>query len=111
MKRTPLIRRAPLRAIGKRSRLRDKEWKVNRKLAMELAGGRCEYEAEGLHHLYGRCAAPAVHVHHLLPSSAGGSHSITNLRALCEFHHSYIHAHPTAHYASGWLISRYGRTE
>jgi hypothetical protein len=120
VKRTPLSRRTPLRAIGKRSRLRDKEWKVNRALAMELAGGVCEYDRVPDGHWgpdgrpvwpYRKCCLPAVHVHHRLPSSAGGSHSITNLAALCEFHHSYIHANPTAHYASGWLISRYGRTE
>jgi 5-methylcytosine-specific restriction endonuclease McrA len=110
MKRSALSRRTPLRAIGKRSRLRDKEWKVNRALAMERAGGVCEYDGlvdQG----YWRCAAAAVHVHHLLPSSAGGSHSITNLRALCVEHHDFIHAHPTVSYENGWLISRYGRTE
>jgi 5-methylcytosine-specific restriction endonuclease McrA len=115
MKRTPLSRRTPLRAIGKRSRLRDKEWKVNRALAMERAGGVCEYDSAVHHprHDFGswRCSARAVHVHHRLPTSAGGKHDLANLRALCVEHHDFIHIHPTVSYENGWLISRYGRTE
>jgi 5-methylcytosine-specific restriction endonuclease McrA len=112
VKRSSLSRRTPLRAIGKRSRLRDKEWKVNRALAMERAGGQCEYDHPGrIRDEPWRCHRAAVHVHHLLPSSAGGSHRPSNLRALCLEHHDFIHAHPTVSYENGWLISRYGRTE
>jgi 5-methylcytosine-specific restriction endonuclease McrA len=118
MKRTPLIRRAPLRAIGKRSRLRDKEWKVNRALAMERAGGRCELESTlyttpdldvvcGSH----RCRGTATEVHHRLPTSGGGKHDLDNLLALCGDCHRHIHKYPTVSYENGWLISRYGRTE
>jgi hypothetical protein len=112
VKRSALIRRTPLRAIGKRSRLRDPEWKLNRKLAMERAGWRCEFD--GMSTAWGRgsrCPYNATVVHHRLPTSGGGGHDPSNLLALCHEHHRWIHDHPTVSYENGWLISRYGRTE
>jgi 5-methylcytosine-specific restriction endonuclease McrA len=109
VKRSPISRRTPLRAIGKRSRLRDKEWKVNRALTMERAEGRCERQLSPAG--WSRCSNTARVVHHILPSSAGGTHARSNLMALCVECHDFIHAHPTVSYENGWLISRYGRTE
>jgi 5-methylcytosine-specific restriction endonuclease McrA len=44
----------------------------NRKLVLEAAGWRCV-----------RCGRAATTVDHLLPLRLGGSHDVTNLRAMC----------------------------
>jgi 5-methylcytosine-specific restriction endonuclease McrA len=103
VKRGGNLKRTRLNPIGKRSRLRDKEWKVNRALAMERANGQCEMTGSNV----GRCPKAATEVHHRLPTGRGGSHDLSNLLAVCSEGHRWIHAHPTVSYELGWLISGY----
>jgi 5-methylcytosine-specific restriction endonuclease McrA len=59
-----------------------------------------------------RCLRYARTLHHKLPRSAGGPHTLDNLIAVCSFDgsrdgcHEYIHAHPAESYDRGWLIRR-----
>lgn len=88
---------------AKRESTADDGWAEARAEALDRTGGSCEIETPwcepGPH--------PAVHVHHRLPRSAGGTHDQSNLLTLCERAHLWTHQHPTLSYEQGWLISRY----
>jgi hypothetical protein len=99
VKRTPLARRSRLNPIGKRSRLRDKEWKVNRLARLDFAGDRCEYER--LHS--GRCSRATNHVHH---RGRSNDHRVEMLMAVCPEHHAQIHQHEATSYDLGYLVRR-----
>ena len=72
--------------------LRDAKQAVRRR-----SGGRCEAGTEV-------CTEQVEHVHHRKMRSAGGSHSVDNLLALCHACHDWIHANPEESYARGWLL-------
>jgi 5-methylcytosine-specific restriction endonuclease McrA len=83
VRRKPLTRRTPLRS--RRRRLPVKP------------SGFCVAALPGCH---GR----AVHVHHRKPRGRGGSDAAANLAALCASCHRWIHEHPAAANARGWLL-------
>ena len=90
----PLVRRTPLRSRPEPSHLRDAKQAVR-----ERSGGQCEANTPA-------CTGRAVHVHHVLPRSAGGKHSTANLLHCCQHCHQFIHDHPALSYERGWLKRR-----
>jgi 5-methylcytosine-specific restriction endonuclease McrA len=87
VKRTPLRRKPPSNPIPVEVRVavrrRSKGW--------------CEFDG---------CTRMASHMHHKLPRSAGGPHTVENLADLCAAHHSWVHGHPMESYTLGWLERR-----
>ncbi len=53
--------------------------------------------------IYGVCAGRAAHRHHRLRRSQGGGDEPANTLDVCGRCHDWIHAHPQAAYARGWL--------
>lgn len=86
-----------------RTRRTSTGWQAARREALRRTAGRCEVGSPwcepGVHW--------AVHVHHRLPRSAGGSDVPDNLLALCAAAHRGCHAYPVLAYERGWLLSRY----
>jgi hypothetical protein len=64
------------------SMLYPENWYEIRALALERDNYQC-----------GNCHASAVHVHHIVPLSKGGTNDLSNLRSLCEDCHKKIHPH------------------
>jgi 5-methylcytosine-specific restriction endonuclease McrA len=50
------------------------------------------------------CLQDAGELHHRKMRSQGGSHSATNLLAVCKVHHIWIHENPAMSYERGWLV-------
>ena len=87
MKRSPLRRKRPRSTIPSEVR----------EVVRRRSRGICEF---------GGCPRPAAHMHHKLPRSAGGPHTVDNLADLCASHHGYVHSHPRESYDLGLLIRR-----
>jgi 5-methylcytosine-specific restriction endonuclease McrA len=87
LKRVPLKRKPPSNPIPDDVR----------EAVYRRSGGWCEFDA---------CLKRAAHLHHRLPRSAGGKHTVDNLVDLCGAHHAWIHSHPVDAYALGWLERR-----
>ena len=92
MKRSRLKRRTPLRARYRARVGLDGARRVRR----SISGGRCEADTEV-------CTGRAVHIHHVLMRSRGGSDNVSNLLDVCVSCHSWIHEHPSESYDRGWL--------
>jgi len=61
----------------------DPEYRRNRPLAMQRAGGQCEHHDNGR-----RCGSTDhVSVDHITPVSQGGTHHLDNLSVKCARHH------------------------
>lgn len=97
MKRsTPLRRRAPLRPRSTVKRVHASgRAEPERPLSIE-----CQVQTAPT------CGHWAAHRHHRLPRSAGGDDDWTNTLDVCRACHEWIHAHPEASYAEGWLVRR-----
>jgi hypothetical protein len=106
----PLKRTTPL---ARTSGLAQRSAKMRARYAGE--GGRAELVGRLLAErpaceagIAGVCAGRSVHVHEVLPRSAGGSIlDVANLRAVCAPCHAHIHSHPRESRAAGLLGSRY----
>lgn len=116
MKRTPLkrgeplargtstLRRSRLRQIGKRGAADRRDIAAVRAAVLSRADCRCE-----------RCGAEALtmrgplHLHHKLPRSRGGKHTVENLAVLCARCHSNVHEHAVPD-ASQWIVAWGGAT-
>jgi hypothetical protein len=93
MKRSRLARaRKPIRSVSAKRKASFRARAECRRIVMERCGRACEacpkVEPGGLLRV-------AVHVHEILPRSAGGD--ITdpaNCLGVCERHHQWIHEHP-----------------
>lgn len=81
------------------------EFKKMRALVIERSKGMCELQASP------NCTGRGCHVHHRKTRSQGGENSLENLRHACLLCHSFIHAHPEASYAAGWLVPSWGIVE
>jgi hypothetical protein len=89
MRSHPLRTRKPLQSKRRSNRARPDE-----PLAVW-----CEVGVKG-------CEARAVHRHHKLPRSAGGTDDAANTADVCSHCHRYIHAHLTESYERGWMRKR-----
>jgi hypothetical protein len=54
----------------------------------------------------GVCTGRAVHRHHRLMRSQGGTDEAENTLDVCSSCHDLIHARPSLAYAHGWLLHR-----
>jgi hypothetical protein len=52
-----------------------------------------------------------LHAHHVLPISRGGREDLGNGLTLCDWHHAYVHAHPTWSYENGYLLRTPGTAQ
>jgi 5-methylcytosine-specific restriction protein A len=59
------------------------DWPKRRRSVMARGSGQCETVTNGV-----RCPAVASQVDHVVPVAEGGSHDLTNLRAICIPHHA-----------------------
>ena len=80
------------RSALKRKRIKGVSYDLKIDL-MRRADSRCEMPS---------CTNEAHHPHHILPKSAGGQDTLSNLMAVCFEHHSYIHNNPKLSYEKGW---------
>ena len=64
----------------------------------ERSGGLCEAAVEG------RCPHQGSEAHHKRRRSQGGADTADNLVWLCELHHRWVHANPTAAIDVGLLV-------
>jgi 5-methylcytosine-specific restriction endonuclease McrA len=88
----------PLPQRSARKQTSDAEWHRVRELVLRRSGYGCEVHAPG-------CTVRAVHVHHRLPRSQGGTHDPRWLLATCRHCHlDVIHANPKWAYKMGWLV-------
>jgi hypothetical protein len=62
----------------------------------ERSGGHCEVRVEGV------CTGWGTHRHHRL-LRRHGDHTLANLLHVCTPCHDWVHGHPKASYAKGWL--------
>ena len=93
---TKMNRRQPMPKKSERQKDYAEEFQIARKAVMARCRGVCE-----------RCGEqPAVHVHHRLRRSQGGSNDIGNLAALDDACHRAIHDNPKLSYEVGWLLHR-----
>lgn len=115
MKRSELRRTTPMRRSGPPNRkpMRRRKasrgstapefgqafWQVQREALYARAGGRCEL---------GGCSLDehGMEAHHRRRRSQGHDHGLHNLAALCPTHHRWVHAHPAAARAKGFLVRR-----
>lgn len=106
MKRSPLARgtsklsRTRIRRDGKRGAADPEALAAVRPVVLARACHRCE-----------RCGLPervvgALHMHHRLRRSQGGTHEASNLVALCRGCHGEIH--DGSHDSSAWLVTSGG---
>lgn len=102
MKRTPLARRTRLSygatRLERRTPLRARPQRRAR--PGEPLATWCEAAVADV------CQGRAVHRHHVLRRSAGGSDDKTNTLDACAACHSWIHAHPADSYERGFLLRR-----
>jgi hypothetical protein len=92
VKRTPLVRRTPLRA-----RRKGAAYNRLRALVHAREGGSCA-----------RCGTHTPitegHCHHRLLRAQGGLDDAWNCVWLCGMCHGYVHASPAESYCHGWLV-------
>ncbi len=94
-----------LKAVSKKRQARVDAWPAIRDAALERAGSRCEY-VDTFDDVDHRCEhTMALHVHHRLRRSQGGSDCDANLRVLCAEHHQSVHDFPTIHTQLGYLVA------
>lgn len=60
--------------------------------------GRCEVDASI------DCTGQAEHTHHRLPRSHPRTNEPAHLLDVCHVCHQWVHEHPEASYAAGWLL-------
>jgi 5-methylcytosine-specific restriction endonuclease McrA len=92
-------RGGPLRRTPFKRRYRPSIPSAVREQVRRRSRGLCEF---------GGCPTRAAHMHHRLPRSAGGPHTVDNLADLCGSHHRWVHAHPRESYELGLLVRRGG---
>lgn len=104
LKRTgPPVRRTRLKQVSARRRRRDRDYERARADVYERAGGRCEFFPDGR-----RCPSPCTDSHHLAGRLGPDPHRLSNLVALCRWHHDLAHANPEWARFHGLMVSRHG---
>jgi hypothetical protein len=96
VKRTPLVRRTPLRPRSARRAALYRTVRVPIVKRLLLVYPTCQFP--------GGCTERAVDVHELRKRSQGGSLSdLDNLRTSCRFHNEYAEAEPLLCAELGWV--------
>jgi len=68
---------------------------VAKRIIVSRCAGKCEVDD---------CPHRGTQFHHRLRRSQGGLGTPENGLFVCDYHHGYIHAHPTESYLRGWLV-------
>jgi hypothetical protein len=89
-------RRKPIRAKSERRLAYEAELDAMTPLLEARSRGVCEICGFGV----------AIHRHHRLRRSQGGTNDLGNLLHLCRLCHDTVHAYPAASYDRGWLLRR-----
>lgn len=102
MKRSPLVRRTPLRNRKPlvRSKLKQAGNIPRRARSDVPLSAWCEAEFEGV------CSGRAEHRHHILRRAQGGGDEATNAADLCHRCHEHVHHNVAWAYEAGWLRKR-----
>jgi hypothetical protein len=96
MKRSPIVRRTPLRTRSKKRSALYRTVRVPLVKRLLLVYPVCQFP--------GGCNEPAVDVHELRKRSQGGSLSDPdNLRTSCRFHNEYAESEPRLCAELGWV--------
>lgn len=91
------MKRTPLKRIGKRGRAAREAVDAIRKMVYERAYRECE-----------RCLdsrGDVLHIHHKLPRSRGGKHTVANCCLLCARCHREVHDHTVSDWRE-WVVTR-----
>jgi hypothetical protein len=106
MKRTPLVRKTPLkRSPVKRARQSQKRKRPTgfteetKAQVRKRSANQCEVNSEG-------CSHKAAHFHHR-QLRRHGDHSETNCLHVCSWCHLRIHENPEISYVMGWMVQSY----
>lgn len=102
-RRTPLKRTGRLRPVSKRRQQRDASYPEARRALFVRAQGQCEFHPDGR-----RCPSPCTDAHHLAGRLGPDPHRLSNLVALCRFHHQMTHEFPEWARFHGLMVSRHG---
>jgi hypothetical protein len=115
VKRTPLVRKTPLRrgpgprsngiadavakhpAGGRRARFL-REFAESKRVVRARSGGRCEVDAVV------DCTGRAEHTHHRLGRVHPRANEPDHLLDVCHVCHAWLHNHPEVSYETGWLL-------
>lgn len=89
-----------MRRVSAKKRRQIDAYKVLRAEVLQRDGGYCEARLEC-------CTFQAVHAHHILRRGQGGQDTYSNLLAVCDACHDWIHANVEASYESGLLLRRW----
>lgn len=101
MKRTPLLRKERIKAVSKKTAKIRRDAKPARDAYLS-AHPRCEFGIENV------CTGTSEDVHERLRRSQGGDIAEpTVIAAICRACHTWVHDHPNASYAAGWLRRRW----
>ncbi len=104
-RRTWLNRKTPLRSVSARARAYRRGLDRQRTAVGKRSGGQCERVRTLRNGMSFRCTNPAVHVHHRVRRSQGGTNDLSNLVHLCHRCHEWVHANPEAAREEGLMAS------
>lgn len=68
--------------VDGREILKGADWQARKKELWERCGGYCEY--------WVKCRSVAIDPHHRIPRSKGRDDRLSNLQALCRYHHQLV---------------------
>lgn len=77
-----------MRAAGSEV-LYGEDWKRRKVELRERCNGKCEYYRDSTG-LFEQCQVEAADPHHVIPRSKGRDDRLSNLQALCRFHHDLL---------------------
>lgn len=99
MKKTPLVRKTPLRAVSKKR----SAGRGLRKKVREEVLDRDKFACQA--NIYGLCSRHATDVHEILTRGRGGSiYDVGNCLSLCRSCHSFITEHPAWAEEHGFML-------
>jgi 5-methylcytosine-specific restriction endonuclease McrA len=75
-------------------------YQTNRRLVLVASEGRC---------CVAGCHRPATTADHVIPLARGGTHDLTNLRAMCRYHNSALGARLVAELRAARKLGRTSR--
>jgi hypothetical protein len=92
-----------MRQMSKRRRKRDAGYQLARYDVYLRADAACEAMVDD------RCLRTMTDVHHRAGRGGDDPHRLSNLLGCCRPCHDWIHAHPEASYAAGFMVRRNGK--
>ena len=102
----PMMPKAPMKRITPKRKPSgalaeyNAEFRVNREIVRDRSRGVCEGHVQGV------CTRRAIHVHHVVLRSQGGSNDPADLLDLCGECHTWAHANPAKAREKGLIRRR-----